>query len=297
VAVAQAIAAPSGSPVLAAIALLHPAELAPFTAAGDVVDVPVLESVRPRSRSESGWVGNAIRRLSHYRPELAGRAIIAMLPMQGDVITDEVTYDLVVTDEVCHAVTVEKDETSIQRVVMPRPLASIDARIEARIEALGAVPFRAPLRTLRRSDAFRIHGRARKKALSALKALAIAPVSLAETRAAGVKLSDELILGIVGAGINPEWTIGHRFTIAIKIEDAALGEPSQLFVRVNDGAAVTLSRGLPLDLPSATLSCTSEELANVLLGQSVGRNATLAGERAPVMLLQGWVARLESGRG
>jgi hypothetical protein len=148
-----------------------------------------------------------------------------------------------------------------------------------------------------RSGPLKVRGRRRKRVLAALRAVALAPVGFADLRTAGIDLQDDLLLAIVAAGIAPEWTIGHRFTIGFDTGDWAAPGGAQLFLRVNDGGPVALSCGLPLDIPTSTLSCAPNDLARLLLGHPVDGNATLGGERAPFMLLQGWVTRLESGRG
>jgi hypothetical protein len=143
----------------------------------------------------------------------------------------------------------------------------------------------------------KVRGRRRKRVLAALRAVAHAPVGFADLRRAGIELDDDLLLAAVAAGIAPEWTIGHRFTIGFDTGEGATPPGAQLFLRVNDGGPVALSCGLPLDIPSCTLSCAPDELARLLLGHPVDGDPTLAGERAPFMLLQGWITRLESGRG
>jgi hypothetical protein len=148
-----------------------------------------------------------------------------------------------------------------------------------------------------RTGPVKVRGRRRKRVLAALRAVAQAPVGLADLRRAGIELEGDLLLATVAAGIVADWTIGHRFTIGFDTgERAAPGGP-QHFLRVNDGGPVALSCGLPLDIPTSSLSCAPDELARLLLGHPVDGSPTLAGERAPFMLLQGWVTRLESGRG
>jgi hypothetical protein len=258
--------------------------------------IPSLSNVRPRSHVVSaGWLGDAVRRLAEIDIEAAARVILALLPIQGEVIEGEIAYDLVVEDGLCYSVTVGRTETSIHRLRIPRPLGSIDGRVDTRLETLGALPLSTRLRSLRRSEQIRIVGRRRKQVLAALREVALAPFGLAEAIGIGVSIPPELLLALVAARITPEWTIGHRFTIAFEVGDRSTTEP--LFLRVNDGAPAALSRGLPLDLPSATLSCQPGELADVLLGRGGSATTHLAGDRAPLMLVQAWVARLESARG
>jgi hypothetical protein len=272
-----------------AIAALEP-EMTP-------AEVPVVSSVRPRSHTEVGWIGQAIRRLGLVDPEIAGRVIVGLLLLQGDLIDDELTYDVAIVDGDCYSVTVTEEETVVNRIPVPRPLASIDGRVETTLDALGSMPITGRLRTVMRAGPVKVRGRRRKRVLSALRAVASAPVGFAEVRRTGIELEDDLLLAIVAAGIAPEWTIGHRFTIGFDTGDRPTPGGAQLFLRVNDGGPVALSCGLPLDIPTSAVSCGPRELTRLLLGHPVEGNATLAGERAPFMLLQGWVTRLESGRG
>lgn len=266
-------------------------------AARPVVELGLMgEDVRPRSHTRSGWIGSAIRQLATVDSELAGRAILGLLPIQGDVIYDEVSYDLVINGGRCYSVTVTEEETSVHRVAEPRPLPSVDGRIVSTVAALGAAPVAGRLRGRRRQGSLQVEGRRPKRALAALRQVMAAPVSLAQARAAGVDLAGDLLLSLITAAIPAQWTIGHRFTIEF-ITQGAGQSATRLYLRVNDGRLVSVSRGLPLDVPSATITCRPDELAGVVVGDGSAGDATLAGDRAPLMLLQGWVARLEAGRG
>ncbi len=256
--------------------------------------LPTLAEVRPAGRSEPTWMGTALRRLAPADREAAGRAIIGLLPIQGDVIPDDVAYDLVISDG-AYAVTVTEEEVAIQRIPIPRPLASIDGRIQMTLEGLGALPTSKRVRALLRSGSVRVAGRHGKRALAALHQVAIAPVGLARACEAGVVLPEDVLMSLVAAAIPPEWTIGHRFTICVETGRGTVEPQARLFLRVNDGGNVAVNEGLPLDIPTATIRCTPEALAWILLG-GAPEDATLAGDKAPIMLLQGWISRLESAR-
>ncbi len=256
--------------------------------------LPTLADVRPAGRAEPAWIGTALRRLAPADREAAGRAIVGLLPIQGDVIPDDVAYDLVISDG-AYAVTVTEEEVAIQRIPIPRPLASIDGRIEMTLEGLGALPTTKRQRALLRSGSVRVSGRHGKRALAALHQVAVAPVGLRRACDAGVTLPEDVLMSLVAAAIPPEWTIGHRFTIGVETSNGTAEPHARLFLRVNDGGNVAVNQGLPLDIPTATIRCAREQLAQILLG-AAPEDATLAGDRAPIMLLQGWVSRLESGR-
>jgi hypothetical protein len=293
---------PSGAPVITDGAPVAPvgngaAPALPVTngiPAQPTTKLPTLAEVRPAGRTEPTWIGTALRRLAPGDREAAGRAIVGLLPIQGDVIPDDVAYDLVISDG-AYAVTVTEEEVAIQRIPIPRPLASIDARIEMTLERLGALPTTKRQRALLRSGSVRVSGRHGKRALAALHQVAVAPVGLSRACEAGVVLPEDVLMSLVAAAIPPEWTIGHRFTICVETTNGSAEPSARLFLRVNDGGNVAVNRGLPLDIPTATIRCAPEELAQILLG-AAPEDATLAGDRAPIMLLQGWVSRLESGR-
>lgn len=293
---------PSGAPVITDGAPVAPvgngaAPALPVTngiPAQPTTKLPTLAEVRPAGRTEPTWIGTALRRLAPGDREAAGRAIVGLLPIQGDVIPDDVAYDLVISDG-AYAVTVTEEEVAIQRIPIPRPLASIDARIEMTLESLGALPTTKRQRALLRSGSVRVSGRHGKRALAALHQVAVAPVGLSRACEAGVVLPEDVLMSLVAAAIPPEWTIGHRFTICVETTNGSAEPSARLFLRVNDGGNVAVNQGLPLDIPTATIRCAPEELAQILLG-AAPEDATLAGDRAPIMLLQGWVSRLESGR-
>ncbi len=295
---------PNGAPVITDGAPVAPAgngaaavPALPVTSgipAQPTTKLPTLADVRPAGRTEPTWIGTALRRLAPADREAAGRAIVGLLPIQGDVIPDDVAYDLVISDG-AYAVTVTEEEVAIQRIPIPRPLASIDGRIEMTLESLGALPTTKRQRALLRSGSVRVSGRHGKRALAALHQVAVASVGLSRACEAGVVLPEDVLMSLVAAAIPPEWTIGHRFTIGVETTNGSAEPNTRLFLRVNDGGNVAVNAGLPLDIPTSTIRCTPEQLAHILLGGAPA-DATLAGDKAPIMLLQGWVSRLESGR-
>ncbi len=259
--------------------------------------VPASAEVRRIAHNRVGWLGDAMRRLATADPVLAGRAMTQLLAAQGEVIDGEVSYDLVVEDFSCHAVTVSQDEVLVQRIRDCGPLAGRRARIETDLYGLGLLAQDARLPRFARRSRVRTSGHLARQALAALKALATARIGLQELISCGARVEHEVLLSLVAAAIPTDWTIGHAFTIAFEDAAADVEHPST-FVRINDGGALSVNSTLPLDVPVAMVRCTVDALPLALLGSQPrdGASAKLTGDRSGVMLLQGWVQRLESGR-
>jgi hypothetical protein len=278
------------APVLAAVPSPEPRPVprasTPFEA------VPLRSAGAPRSHTGSGWLSEALRGLAAREPEAAGRALVDLLPLQGRVFSGPITYDLIVSDGPALAITVDERGTELRAIERPRPLDEVDGRVEASLAELGHfVRHRGGL--MRRRTELRAEGRNKRQALAALLALTVARIGLGDLAGLGVAMSPGALLELLAQAIEPSWTIGHRFTVAFDLE----GRTDPLALQVNDTSPPSVR--LVLDQPVATVRCSVRSLPAVLLGREEdgAPSAALLGDRAALMLVQGWVARLEAGRG
>lgn len=256
--------------------------------------VPLRSAGAPRSHTGSGWLTEALRGLAARDPEAAGRALVDLLPLQGRVFAGPISYDLIVSDGPALAITVDERGTELRAIERPRPLDEVDGRIEASLAELGSfIRHRGGL--MRRRTELRAEGRNKRQALAALMALTVARIGLGDLAGLGVAMSPGALLELVSQAIEPSWTIGHRFTVAFDLE----GRTEPLALQVNDTSPPSVRGGLTLDRPVATVRCSARSLPAVLLGreEAGAPSAALLGDRAALMLVQGWVARLEAGRG
>src|SRR5690606_36876292 len=80
----------------------------------------------------------------------------------------------------------------------------------------------------RRLPGVRIEGR--KRRLRPLRRARRAPTDLARLMESGARPAPELVLAVLAAAVDPEWTRGHRFGVVYALTD---GKP--LEVEVRDG--------------------------------------------------------------
>lgn len=258
--------------------------------------VPTRAAGAQRNLRGRGWLGEGLSALARVDPAVAGGAVLELLTMQGTLRPIPVSYDLIVSSSVgdtvdAWAVTVSERGTHVMPTALLRSLSEA-AHVHADLAALGELT----LGGRRRRNAIVVEGNDRRSALTAVCAVADAPISLRDLDVAGVTLHPATVLRLVCAAVAADWTIGHRFTIAFEIDDG--DATRRLMIGLNDGSALSLSGGLPYNVPSATVRCTPAALSAILTGARPprGERASIAGAQAPLVLLQAWVARLESGR-
>src|SRR5204863_2711420 len=112
-------------------------------------------------------------------------------------------------------VAVEDGEAAVERRDGSDADGSLDFRLETDARGLAAMAAgTSPLR-LMLGGRLRIRGK-RRRAMK-LRALSGAEVSLAEAVAAGAELDPDAVYRTLEYLIDPEWTRGHRFTLAYEI--------------------------------------------------------------------------------
>ena len=149
----------------------------------------------------------ALRQMAREDPELAARLVVQTLPAAAARL-DGVRYDMTVgelgTWHVSHDGVRRGggDGADFHMTMDPEALAAL---------AAGASPLRLMLRGRLRVRGNRL--RARK-----LRALAAGPEpTIAEALAAGAELDADAIYRALAYLIDPEWTRGHRFTVAYEV--------------------------------------------------------------------------------
>jgi hypothetical protein len=91
--------------------------------------------------------------------------------------------------------------------------------------------------------------------------------------------------------IEPDWTVGERFTIAHR-EPPASSPDAYLHIR---GANPPLAAAEPPRGPVATeILCPGDELMGVLAGAS-SAGFSISGEERPLTLVRQWLERAQSG--
>lgn len=245
------------------------------------------------ARASNGTMEAAIRRMSESDPELAAKLVIHSLPAAAAPLPSDLTWRLSV--EGLGDWTVSGSEGSGPARVEPSNgeadedfVLHTDPRGLARLAA-GT----SPLSLLLRSR-LRLRGKRRKAiALRHLDPDA-GPRKMA---ALGIEVDPDLLYRSLPYAIDPEWTRGHRFTIAFEI----LGEGGGRWaVKVDDGeVSVEAASSNGAEPPDAVVRLSLETWMEILGGEISPTTAMQCGlTRAegalyPVTLFGRWADRAE----
>ena len=259
-------------------------------AAGTEASLPALAAVR---RPVRPWMGRAFRVLAKQDPSAAGHLLLALLPAQRVADPHPIAYDLVLSDVLSAHVTVDADAARVERDPTPRPLAEVDFQLVGDLASIARLIAAGPLRRrLARLAPGRRLARVRggRGRLVALDGLVGGRLALRELTAAGVGLDSLLALALAAAMIEPEWTVGERFTIAHR-EPADPSTDAYLYVR--NGRAPLASADTPHGPISTVIVCAPDELLGVLAGSALADE--IVGDDRPLSLLLQWLERAQCG--
>jgi hypothetical protein len=277
----------------------EPAAAPPDTPAGPV-DAARLEAALTRLRDTppdpqapaapaTPWLEPVFKRLAERHPEAAGRLAVALLPAQPLVHPLPLTYDLVLSDIGCVAVTSAAGEARVELRDGPRPAEHTQLVVTGDLSGLGRLLARRWARRRARGGGARARGD--KKALRAIRALVRAPVRLEQLYAAGFRPEPSLLLVLVSLMIRREWAHGEDFIVAHYDVEAA--EPGAA-LRVCDKQPVAAGAAADLRPGSTAVRCPPDALLPVLVG-APGTDALIEGDVRPLRVLQEWLKRAQSG--
>ncbi len=224
----------------------------------------------------------------------AGSVLAALLPVQGAIIADDVTYDLTVRGIGTFGVTIRNGHAQVQR--LPRRRSRREAEFHVAGEPLALAQLLAGERSkLRRfGRGARVSGR--RKRAKALAALPGADLSLAEALHAGARLEPSLIFRTLPFVIDPEWTRGHVFTVAQEITELA---PRAWYVMARDGVPLHVVEHTAGGAADATVTMTRAAFERLLRGEPAaeGDLPIVRGDHAAVASLKRWTDRALRRRG
>src|SRR4051794_23488204 len=251
----------------------------------------------------------ALERMAAEDPRLAARLFVQMLPAVAQRLEGPLSYDLdiegvgrwrVVAGGDGDAARGERgggggggrvvgggrgDAAGVERA--GEGDGEVDFTIESSPEGVAALAARqSPLRLIA-SGKLRVTGK-RRRALK-LRVLANGPEpTIAEALAAGAELDADAIYRSLPYMIDPEWTRGHRFTVAYVVE--GVGE---WHVHVDDGVSVSTDGAAPNTTIRLGLD-TYRALLSGSISPSVAMQRHLIeieGEIHPSVLLGRWIDR------
>jgi hypothetical protein len=209
-----------------------PAAPAPDDAAeppADEVELPA--TARPRRRrplrapelpSERSrpWLARALPQLAYEDPVAAASLAIELLPAQALAVQGRLNYDLVVDELGCHHVTIDARRARVVRRRQPRSRIEVDFRLETDAAGLVELLVGGGSWRLRRRG---VRVRATRRKAHALRALPPAPLRLAELARAAIWPDPGQLYRALAYVIEPAWTRGHHFTVALEISGSKGG--------------------------------------------------------------------------
>ena len=115
--------------------------------------------------------------------------------------------------------------------------------------------------------------------------------TLAEAVRAGARLGPDVVLAVLPHAVDPAWTRGHAFTVALRI-----GEQGWR-VSARDGAPLAVARSVAGAPPAASVSLSPAGFTALLAGEPppAGGRPVVRGDRAAVATLDGWLTRARRG--
>jgi hypothetical protein len=227
----------------------------------------------------------AIAGLAAEDPVAAGTLIAALLPAQGAVIEDTLTYDLTVRGIGTFAVFIADGAVRVQRTSRRRGRGESAFHLSAEPLALANLLAGDQRKVRRFGRAARFSGRRTK--LRALAALPAARLSLADAVRAGANPEPSLVYRALPFAIPAEWTRGHVFTVAQEITDLA---PRAWYITARDGVPLRVIEYAAGAAADATVTMSLAAFERLLRGEPAldGDRPAIHGDLSAVATLKRW---------
>jgi ribonucleoside-diphosphate reductase beta chain len=237
----------------------------------------------------------ALRAMAAEDPELGARLLLMTLPASVSRVRGELTYDLEIEGLGTRRVSIsdgrarvdespEDGETDFRIRTDPRALVDL---------ATGAT---GPIRLMLRRR-LRVRGK-RGRALR-LRDMSSEGADLAQVVDAGGRLDPDVLYRSLPYLVEPEWTLGHKFTIRYQVTGEGGGD---WYVTARDGERLEVSREAPADHEvAATARMSFDDYQRMAAGEVSPTKAmetqrtTIEGEIFPVTLLGRWIDRAQGG--
>jgi hypothetical protein len=230
----------------------------------------------------------ALRRLAGRDADQAGRLLLDLLGAQRAAYPYPVAYDLILgAGHGCVQVTVGSSEPPVVEVTgAARARERVVFRVLGDPAQLTRLLLAGRLRRLLRVGVARVRGD--RRGLVALRALLTLPLDLSALLRAGMRARPETLLALAAAAVDPAWTRGERFTMALI---APTGDSAYLQVR--DGRAPLVTRTAPEGRIAVSLTGPGERLAASLAGETDG--AEISGDAGALGVVREWLQRARCG--
>ena len=233
----------------------------------------------------SPWLEDALRRLARADRTAAARLALQLLPGQAIAVSRPLHYDIDVVGLGRHRIAVRPGSAEPAATAARWRRGLFGFRIVATPAGLvklvigGGAARPAGVRAARTLR--------RRRALRRLPAVPLRPAALAR---AGVLPDPSLLYRALAQAIDPEWTRGHRFTIALEIAGPRGGT---WHVSAADGAPLAVGEPLPGSVADAAVRVSQVGLQHLLDGEAppTGEKAAMRGDASAIGLLGEWSDR------
>jgi ribonucleoside-diphosphate reductase beta chain len=244
----------------------------------------------------------ALKRMAREDPELAARLILMTLPGAASKVGGTMSYVLDVEELGAHRVSISGGRARVDAALDGDAArdgdgaAETDFRLQADARTLVelATGARGPLGLMMRGR-LRIRGK-RRKALK-LRKLSSGELSMADVVEAGGTLDPDVLYCSLPYLIDPEWTVGHSFTVRYVVTGELGGT---WYLSVRDGERAEVSRELPEGRDVAgTATVSYDSYQRMAAGEITPTIAiqnqltTIDGEIHPITLVGRWIARAQ----
>jgi hypothetical protein len=252
-------------------------------------DDPASEPEAPRLQIVGRpWLARAFTALARKDAARAGRLLLDLLPAQGVAYDGAVVYDLVLGRDVgTIAVTLRDGQLELASRSSAREPAAVD------FQAIGSPGRIARLLTARwvrrRTKLGLAQVRGDRQHLEALQALIRNSLSLAELHDAGVRMDPQMALTLVSLMIEPSWTKGEKFTLALEEAGTA-----SAFLKIRGRSRPRVLEAESAERVTTTVVVEAKSLLAVLAGDRAAATEIRGDERALSTLLE-WIKRAQCG--
>lgn len=258
------------------------AERARTRAAEARADAAVERQARVERRlraSASPWLEDALRRLARADGTAAARLALQLLPGQALAVAGPLDYEVEVAGLGRHRIAVRPGSADVgatagRRWRRFRVVATPAGLVKLVVGGGAARPAGVRVtRTLRRRRA--------------LRRLPAVPLEVGALARAGVLPDPGLLYRALALGIDPGWTRGHRFTVALEIAGPRGGT---WHVSVADGARVAVEEAAPGSRVDAAIHASQVGWQHLLDGEAppAGEKAAMRGDATAIGLLGQW---------
>jgi len=246
--------------------------------------------VGPRST----WLPAALERLVAESPGDAARLGVQLLPAQALGTAGPLDYDLCVADVGWHAVTTREGRGTVAPLEEHRGRRAADFRLDLDATALVRLLIEGGSPGLRRAGRFKLRGTLRRR--RAARSIPAAELDLARLADAHVWPDPGLVLTALAGLIEPEWTAGHAFAVAMVVLGPRGG---RWRARAADGAPLSVGPARTAEEADATVRMTQGAYQRLLAGRPGrdDRRTHVTGNVAAVATLVGWIERAQREAG